>query len=223
MKRGKQMKELLLFQQPFYKGAIKALKQGEEHLKKRSKDNYLKRSIILEEAETICNQIETSFKEGIDSLSKDLEDKNRAIINEYKHKVPTYTSGTQELLRRQDFEMRVKYMDAGEIKALIGNKNSQGEASLSEYDINVIRSIVSERKDLTAEKDSIINELRLLQINNNIGEEWKNDEAYQENQNLIIEIMQTQNYLRVPDETGEYAPKSVKNTLMPIARAYKEN
>ena len=114
-------------------------------------------------------------------------------------------------------------MDAGEIKALIGNKNSQGEASLSEYDINVIRSIVSERKDLTAEKDSIINELRLLQINNNIGEEWKNDEAYQENQNLIIEIMQTQNYLRVPDETGEYAPKSVKNTLMPIARAYKEN
>ena len=217
------MKELSLFQQPFYKGAIKALKQGEEHLKKRLKDNYLKRSIILEEAETICNQIETSFKEGMASLSKDLEDKNRAIINEYKNKVPTYTSGTQELLRRQDFEMRVKYMDAGEIKALIGDKNSKGEASLSEYDINVIRSIVSERKDLTAEKDSIINELRLLQINNNIGEEWKNDEAYQENQNLIIEIMQTQNYLWVPDETGEYAPKSVKNTLMPIARAYKEN
>lgn len=217
------MKKIELFEQTFYKNTQSSFYRAQEHLNRRISDNYLKKSTVISEAEELISNIEREFKKGIAALTEKLEEENAAIVLDYKTKKKTYTNGTEEILHRQDFEMRLKFMSLEDIEELVGLAGRQDQAKLTEFELNMIKTVLETRKDIeSSTKNKLVSRLNALQITHNIGKEWKEDNNYRKNEELLTQIMQTGRYIWLEDTEREYAPKDIRGTLMRIALSYKE-
>lgn len=211
------MKSNNLLKQPFYQKAINETMQARKEIRKLIDAEHYTSAYIAEETRKKVQSIKEILETGYKTLQDDISRKNETIKERYQAEQSNYTNPTEELLKRQDFDMKLKLMTDNELADYL-IKALEGE-TMSVYEYQSIKLAIQDGKLANSYlKSQIETDLIKLEEVNHIGKEWMNDADYMKNHALFMEMRQIPStYIWLPDDMGEHYPSNIETA---ITKAY---
>ncbi|WCG32633.1 hypothetical protein PML78_10595 [Enterococcus dispar] len=213
------MEEKLLFTQPFYKRAITLLEDGEKEIKQMINAGYYKKTAIMERANEVSEKVQEELNTGYYELKQTIGANKAAIRAKYQQN-PNYTNPSEEVLRRQDFDMRLQLMAENEVLEMV--QEAETTNTLTAYDLNALKLYLNNHnfKDSRI-KDDIFKGIMKIEDVHNLGKEWLVDPEYQKNQQLEIEVRQMgPSMIWVKDDIDGFRPVGVTDRFNELMRGY---
>lgn len=213
------MKQTNLFKQGFYKKATADYMESLTEINKMVAEGQKKRSYISDVAKGAADRIKSEFNQGYETLNSELSDKLKDIKQKYESE-RAYSNPSEEILKRQDFDLRISLMDDHEVNALV--KDALENNTLSLYEVSVIQLSLKQGqlKDSSLNNELTSNLIRLTE-KYSIGAEWEKVQAYIDAYNLMVESKQMNSaYLWIGDDNGEYNPIDIKQGLFQPLKNY---
>lgn len=178
----------------------KISKLQEEYANKKNSGVYTKSylSVLKEEME---NELKNDLQAYYDGLQANAEDKVEELKKiEAKKLADAKIDPSEEIIRRQDLQMKLDFADDHELVEMVDNYIETGEGNKTELDFLRAELRKRELKDL---KDASYDEkLKSHMKQNNISEPWKNAPEYQASQEQIALLSQVRNtgFLHIKEE-----------------------
>jgi len=158
-------------------------KLREEYVSKKDSAVYSKSyiSILKEEME---NELKNDLQAYYDGLQANAEEKVEELKKiEAKKLADAKIDPTEEIVRRQDLQMKLDFAEDHELEEMVDNYIETGEGNKTELDFLRAELRKRELKDL---KDASYDDrLKSYMKQNNISEPWKNAPEYQTSQEQI--------------------------------------
>lgn len=212
------MEEKLLFKQSFYKQAVGDFVLAKAEINDIIHAGYYKKTAILERANELAQEIQAKLKTGYEELTNKIADDQQKLEEKYRNK--TYSNPAEEVLRRQDFDVRLQAMSDQELLDLV--EAAVENNTLSEYELHAIEIAIKEGKV----KDGSLREKIRFAVGSikeiyNIGHEWENDETYKNNEKLEAEMRLMQpNMIWLPDDDYGFFPSDIATTFSDLVKKY---
>lgn len=148
-------REFSFMYKPQYKAAVKMLQKGLKQMSQLVEyDSKEKR--IQETKSEICNAVKNQLIQFVSEEKKRIAEQKLSIEKSYARSRSVYENPTEELLRRQDFDMEVATMDENEIMAFLKTPGR----TFTSYELNKIYSLDVKNTEIKARVKHAINENR---------------------------------------------------------------
>lgn len=183
------MEKLRLFETENYKNATNAYKNllsEIEQMKRSRRYNSEIHAMIREKTSEIKDMLEQGKVNQLEEIDREILEMKRKYDIERE-----YVDPQLEMLRRQDFEIKLSNMEDGDIKDFV-QEVVAGNYELNTYQLN---KLVSKLRDTSLyDKNKLEVNLMVFAEKNAIGSEYKLTDRYQELENLRIELLQIPTY-----------------------------
>ncbi|GEM_PF-4488267 len=183
------MKKMRLFETESYKNATntyKNLLSEIEQMKRSRRYNSEINAMIQEKTSEIKDMLDRGKTNQLEEIDREIIEMKR------KHDIEReYVDPQLEMLRRQDFEIKLSNMEDNDIKEFV-QEVVAGNYELNEYRLNKLVSKLRETN--LYEKNNLEVDLMVFAEKNAIGSEYKLTDRYQELENLRIELLQIPTY-----------------------------
>lgn len=172
----------------------------EEYLSKKDSGVYTKSyiSVLKEEME---NELQRDLQAYYDEVQANTEAKVEDLKKvEAKKQADAKIDPSEEIVRRQDIQMKLDFAEDHELIKMVDNYIETGEGDKTELDF--LRVELRKRKLEDSKGASYDTRLRSHMKQNNIEEPWKNEPEYQSSQEQIAILSQVRNtgYLHIKEE-----------------------
>lgn len=207
------MKENEVFNLDYYKEATSiydSLLSTVESMKARRENTDKVRSYIKENINKIENVLSTGKRNKIDEINK-----NKVAIKQKYDFEREYISPEKEILRRQDWDLKLANMDKDELNSFVNNLDDSYK--LSNYQYQTLKKQVG--------NSEVTTKLIAYAEKTKLGKEYELTEEWINNENLLIKLSQfTPNFLWKFDfNEGRYNPIDYKNVLNESLNGYNVN
>lgn len=183
------MEKLRLFETENYKKATNAYKNllsEIEQMKRSRRYNYEIHAMIQKKTSEIKDMLEQGKVNQLEEIDREILEMKRKYDIERE-----YVDPQLEMLRRQDFEIKLSNMEDSDIKDFV-QEVVAGNYELNTYQLN---KLVSKLRDTNLyDKNKLEVNLMVFAEKNAIGSEYKLTDRYQELENLRIELLQIPTY-----------------------------
>lgn len=183
------MEKLRLFETENYKKATNAYKNllsEIEQMKRSRRYNYEIHAMIQKKTSEIKDMLEQGKVNQLEEIDREILEMKRKYDIERE-----YVDPQLEMLRRQDFEVKLSNMEDNDIKDFV-QEVVAGNYELNTYQLN---KLVSKLRDTNLyDKNKLEVNLMVFAEKNAIGSEYKLTDRYQELENLRIELLQIPTY-----------------------------
>lgn len=183
------MEKLRLFETENYKKATNAYKNllsEIEQMKRSRRYNYEIHAMIQKKTSEIKDMLEQGKVNQLEEIDREILEMKRKYDIERE-----YVDPQLEMLRRQDFEIKLSNMEDSDIKDFV-QEVVVGNYELNTYQLN---KLVSKLRDTNLyDKNKLEVNLMVFAEKNAIGSEYKLTDRYQELENLRIELLQIPTY-----------------------------
>lgn len=183
------MEKLRLFETENYKKATNAYKNllsEIEQMKRSRRYNYEINAMIQKKTSEIKDMLEQGKVNQLEEIDREILEMKRKYDIERE-----YVDLQLEMLRRQDFEVKLSNIEDNDIKDFV-QEVVAGNYELNTYQLN---KLVSKLRDTNLyDKNKLEVNLMVFAEKNAIGSEYKLTDRYQELENLRIELLQIPTY-----------------------------
>ncbi|EGO8121907.1 hypothetical protein FAD93_002379 [Enterococcus faecalis] len=202
-------REFSFMYKPKYKEIIQSLQEGIKQVE-RLNEYDSKEERIRETTSSIVEQAKQKLDDFVKTERNQLANQKKAIEKSYIQSRNVYENPTEELLRRQDFDMEISAMSESEIMDFLKTEGRQFTA----YELNKIHSLNVKNEEIKITVKQAIKENRYPYLN---------DLKYQrltqeENELALIEnkpLQQAMLYLPSNNAQG-YKTLSIKSLFMSV-------
>lgn len=155
-----------IIQKPFYKDITKRFNEVKQEIEMDAQIG-VRDKIIQEKINERTEELENLITEELSKYATTIEGELQTLKQSYAPKPVEYTDPTAELLKRQDFEVKLKTSSDSELQELA--RNNEG---LNEWELRTLILTLKDRLPLESGRL----EVRLRNLDNR----WTNDPEYKE-------------------------------------------
>lgn len=158
-----------IIQKPFYKDITKRFNEAKQEIEMDAQIG-VRDKIIQEKINERTEELENLITEELSKYATTIEGELQTLKQSYAPKPVEYTDPTAELLKRQDFEVKLKTSSDSELQELISNADD-----LNEWELRTLILIAKDK--LPLEGGTLATKL-YVKLQNNAGAKWVNDPQY---------------------------------------------
>ena len=155
-----------IIQKPFYKDITKRFNEVKQEIEMDAQIG-VRDEIIQEKINERTEELENLITEELSKYATTIEGELQTLKQSYAPKATEYTDPTAELLKRQDFEVKLKTSSDSELQELARNHEE-----LSEWELRTLILTLKDRLPLESGRL----EVRLRNLDNR----WTNEPEYKE-------------------------------------------
>ena len=160
-----------IIQKPFYKDITKRFNEVKQEIEMDAQIG-VRDEIIQEKINERTEELENLIAKELKKYVTTIEGEIKTLKESHAPKTPEYTDPTAELLKRQDFELKLKTISDRALQDMI----SEAE-DLNEWELRTL--VLAAEKRLPLEGGGQANRLRIY-LQDNINLKLQNDSKYQE-------------------------------------------
>lgn len=158
-----------IIQKPFYRDITKRFYEAKQEIEVEAQRG-VRDDVIQENIDKLTEELEQKLAVGLEKYVAELEADLQKLKESYKVPPAEYTDPTAELLKRQDFELKLKTSLDRELQEQI-----QKADDLNEWELRTL--ILAAENRLPAEGGTLLTKLQ-VKLQENGGGKWVNDPKF---------------------------------------------